>query len=243
MKRYCGITLFEWSILVLVVVVICFYAWVQASAPNLPQYVEKFKDSLNWHPVSHLLEYGNNGDIILLSGNTRGEKTCKWIAGSMFTHVGLLFRDLNENGEMDVWIWDSDLGQGAKKGPRVMKLKDKLIKYGGCGYLVWRELQGAPRPSTEDILAFASLHINDEFDNRMLSWFGSYDKNSLLYKRFKNEKKSFCSELIAQTLQHLNIMSTEKVPAWYLPSKFEGDVYGLIKPYSYGPKRFIKFHP
>lgn len=215
----------------------------QTRAPDLRKYVENMNNDLNWTSEEELFENADNGDLILMSGNTRGERTCRWCTGSMCSHVAMLFREKHpETGEDILYVWDSDLGQKTKEGPRVLRLDDKLKRYHGYPYLIWRKLKG-PRPSTENILRVVQDYADYEFDEKILSWWTSSGFLSPLYGLVKHENKVFCSELIAATMQHeaIEMMDKSKKAAWYSPGNFFDDVSGLKKEYSYGNRYFVEF--
>ena len=201
----------------LIIYVIC-----QLNSPDLDNYISKHREQINWVSINDILDNAGNGDLIFLSGNTKGEKTCKWCTNTMYSHVGFLFRENHpDTGEDLLYIWDSDLGQKTKEGPRVMLLKDKLKKYKGSKYISWKKFKGE-RPDTEDILKIVNKYGKLKFDDKILSWWVSNDNtvSNFLYKLIKNNNEVFCSELIAMTLQDLNILDRTKKSAWYSPGDF-----------------------
>ena len=246
MKRYWGITIIEWVILLIIIITILIYTWCQLRAPDLQAYVQKFGDDLNWVSNEEFFKEAENGDLVFASGNTRGEKTCRACTGSIYSHVGLLFREKHpETGEEVLYIWDSDLGQQTKEGPRVLELKNKLERYRGYPYLMWRKLKG-PRPSTEAILRVVQDYAGHEFDNKILTWWTSEGVLSPFYRWAKSDDKVFCSELVALTLQHeaVGMLDSSKRAAWYSPASFTHEsIAGLHPNYSYGTRQFVKFHP
>jgi len=235
------ISFFEYIFLIITGLVIFLYALACIRSPNLNSYIKKYNSSLNWVGIKELYKDANNGDLIFMCGNTRGERICRWCTNSMYSHVGILFREKHpETNENLLYIWDSDLGQKTKDGPRVQLLKDKLKEYHGYPYLMWRKLYGE-RPKTNDILSVIKEYSHQEFDHRIFSWWVS---DSFLYRFVKDDNKSFCSELTALTLQHksINILDNKKVPAWYSPGSFEKDeIFGLKPGYEYGTRMFVEF--
>jgi len=216
------------------------YSVSQLNAPSLIKYIDNNKKILNWVDIERVFNNAGNGDLIFLSGNTKGEKTCKWCTNSIYSHVGILFREIHEKtGENILYIWDSDLGQKTKDGPRVMKLADKLKLYKGDRYLAWRKLSN--KPTTKDILKVINKYSNLKFDDNMVSWFFG-NKQNTIYDIVKDRNTVFCSELTAMTLQYLDILDKSKNAIWYSPGEFaKYNVEGLKSKYSYSAKYFSKF--
>lgn len=236
------VTRLEWVIFILSFLIVITYIWCQLFYPNLEKYVKNNQDSIKWIDLDDILSDAQNGDLLLLSGNTRGEKTCKWCTGSMFSHVGLLFREVHPETKEDIlYIWDCDLGQGAKEGPRVMPLKQKLDKYKGCKMGGYRPIISHHHNdlSTPSILEIISQYVDKGFDDKILTWWVADSK--ALYTLIKNEDTLFCSELIASTLQSLNVMKKDKRPAWYNPGDFYKGTLPLQPGYVYGESKFFRF--
>jgi hypothetical protein len=227
-----------WIILISLIIVIIIYIYIQLQAPNLEKYIEKYNNHLNWTLPDDLFKNAKNGDLLFMAGSSRGEKTCCWSTNSVFSHVGMLFREIHsETGENIIYIWESDLGQKTKDGPRILTLKKKLKYYRGYRYLMWKPLQVNEmlRPSTLDIMKIVDKYKNEDFDNYMLAWWISEYFNM-------NKDGYFCSELIALTMQELGIMEKIHIPSFYSPKSFEDDkIEGLRDDFSYNIKKFIKF--
>lgn len=197
----------EYLLLFLGTFIIFVYILCQTTSPSLEKYLNKQSISIIDH--QKVLDTANNGDLIFLSGNTRGEKTCKWFTGSVFSHVGLLFREDNI-----LYITDCDIGQGHRSGVRVMKLEDKLARYKGVKIGAIRRYTQNSRPTREDILEIVGKYIGLQFDEKILTWFLA---GTPLYRLAKNKHHVFCSEYIIMILQDLNIVKQKHVPAWYSP--------------------------
>jgi hypothetical protein len=97
-----------------------------------------------------LLDEVENGDLLFFTGETYGEKAIRWYSGSNFSHICMVFRD-NENGSSVSFVWEADVGQRYKEGPRVMRLKEKLERWKGVKICALKKMIGK-RPSTLDIL-------------------------------------------------------------------------------------------
>jgi hypothetical protein len=181
----------------------------------------------------------NTGDLLFFSGTTFSEKSIKWCHGSRWNHCSIVLRDLDrDRGEGEghdiPFIFESDVGQGYKDGPRVMRLEDKLKRWKGDKILGWRRYMGGASPTEvkDKILEVATQFYREgySFDNTFYSWFLS---GSTLFKLVKDPKKVFCSELVADTLQKAGILLADHPPCWYTPEYFfskvesEKGMYGV----------------
>lgn len=213
--------------------------------------------NLNFVPAqnSKISKYGSfmnaadNGDLVFFCGDSTGERSCRWVSGSMYSHVGLLFKEPCPKTNKDIlYIWESDLGQKTKEGPRVMKFVDKLEKYHGQPYFAWRKLvcYDKYKPTTEKILKVIDKYKNYKFDDKMLTWF--FGGGGIFYNLLKDDKSFFCSELVAKTLQSkiLGILKRPDqgghLPAYYSPESFvKENIAGLkTEKYTYAKCEYIK---
>lgn len=265
---YSDVTTVEWVVLIVLVSSCILYIIIQTRAPNLEKYIKSNSSILRCSylttsltikqagtPDSSFIEEVGNGDLIFFCGDTPGERTCRWCTGSMFSHVGMLFKEYDTESENDViYIWESDLGQKTKDGPRVIRLIDKLKKYHGQSYFMWRKLKGkAERPSTKNIMEVVAKYKNYEFDDKMLSWWVTNPLLFFLHDMVKDEKKIFCSELIALTMMsgHISMLEGGKkesspsppyLATSYSPNDFTQPIIrGMRSDFSYGPQNFVDF--
>jgi len=162
------------------------------------------------------LDYPNiqNGDLLFLAGDTYGERICRWCAGCVFSHVGILFWS---NGT--VYVLDCDLGQGMKDGVRVQKLSEKLARYKGQRCLdqkigAIRRYKGMLDDNV--FLEETEKYKSIGFDNWMLSWVFA---GTVLQDLFQRDDASFCSEFIAKVFQDLGVAPITN-PASYSPGSF-----------------------
>lgn len=172
----------------------------------------------SWSSKSDLFEKADNGDLVFFSGTTLPERAIKVYSGSPFTHVGMIFRDLDEVGREIPFIWEADIGQGQKNGPRVIKLEDKLDRWKGLKIVGWRRFLNKNRPTKEAILNVVSNYLDYDMDTEMYSW--AVSNFPSLVEKAHQPNKVFCSELIAMTLHHLKIIEHTKSPVSYSPSTF-----------------------
>ena len=223
------------------VVFICFATAIflllaQYNSPNLEKYVTK-------HGVTQKLQYvfdnAENGDIILMSGDTRGERLCKFCSRSIFSHIGVLFWEEDPaTKEKILYILDCDLGQQTKSGVRVMSLENKLDRYKGNRIGGLMKLQGK-RPTRDEIVGLLSKYAQKDFDNHMITWIVS--DIPPLYYFFQNPKKMFCSEFVASVYQDMNIIKKDNVPFSYSPGNFYRNEINFNNGYSLSDCIFFEF--
>jgi hypothetical protein len=226
-----------WILLVLCILFLLLAVFINTDPTSVTAlYRQKF-DVLPTATKSDLLSNVDNGDILFFAGTTFGEKSIKWYHKSEWNHCCFVFRDVDETTGLDTpFILESDLGQRHRDGPRVMKLEEKLKLWKGHHIGMWRKYIFADRPNKYDILKIATNYFTGDFgfDKSMYSWFFSGNPESKIFKSLKDPKKIFCSELVASTLQDLNILDKEKIPAWYSPQHFASNVKLIKGHYSIG---------
>ena len=138
------------------------------------------------------LKYNNNisdvtfktGDLLFLSGNTKGEKFIKSFLQFEFSHVALCY--VHEN---DVYLLECDMGSKKRNGSRIIKLKNKLKRkfYDNIiGY----------RPCIQP-LNINTLILHKKMDRFFLAY---------LFYRIDNSINT-CSEYICNLLKENNIIN------------------------------------
>jgi hypothetical protein len=242
-KKYYYVTIWEWCILILALSVLILYVYGQSTAPNLEKYVDRNKHSLSWITVQKAFDIAENGDVVLLAGDTKGEKTCRWCTGTIFSHVGVLFWETHPvTGERILYVFECDLGQGTKAGVRVIPLRDKLHRYKGMrigGLKKMIVYSPHPRPNRDDFVKLFPKYTPIEFDNKIATWWVANWK--WLYNLVKDQKTMFCSELVTSVFQDLNIIKKDRVPAWYHPGDFHKNRLRLEDGYSFGETLIFEF--
>lgn len=210
----------EIAICVCAMVVFSAYAMLLYTAPSVKNIVFSAK---SYVPIKKIYSEAQTGDLIFMSGDSWGERLCRRLGNSAFSHVGMIIREkANEKTGVpeEIYIWEADLGQSYRDGPRVIKLRDKLARYTGENIIGWKQLSGFIKGEkleipSEKIMKIVEEYKNHSFDFSMIRWlFGNWAS--------KKEGKVFCSELIALTLQHPSIyILSNKVPAHsYSPGSF-----------------------
>lgn len=177
-----------------------------------------------------LLSSCSNGDLVFFYGHSFGEKMIQNVTGSYINHVAMIFFDRDIFTENIIpYIWESDVGYNYRDGPRVMRLIDKLNRY-KQKFCIWKRYLGPPI-YTDQLLNIIPRYINHGIDTEMLYWLFSNDPNSIGYKLTKKSNTMFCSELIAATLQDLEIINRDASPSSYSPQKLYNDInlYGMSR--------------
>lgn len=230
--------------LIFVLLVLTIYSFIHFLSPNVENYISSHKDII-YNPLDKIFNDIENGDIILLSGNTYGEKICRYFSGSIFSHVGFLFREIHPiTKENIIYIFDCDLGQGYGEGVRIMPLREKLDRYHGFRIGCIRKLKCKYednenyRPSNKDILNLVGKYKSVEFDGSFLTWvFSNYP---VIYSIFKDQNRMFCSELVTKVYQDLKIMKENGKSSRYHPGDFfEGKLSLNDRYFLEDPKFFL----
>ena len=189
-------------------------------AINMAPSIDKFKPKTVYR-YEHIEPLLNTGDLIFMAGKTYSEKFVCWLSGCMFSHIGMIIREPDPvDGKDNVYIWDADIGQGVKRGPRIMLLKDKLARYKGHRKAAIIKLNSLRYISISDINKIVNEHISKDMDDGMYSYLTSDMPNSYINKITTSPNKIFCSELIADTYQKLALIKADKLPAYYTPKDF-----------------------
>lgn len=186
--------------------------------------------------VDDILDYVDNGDLLLFTGNTMMEKMVRWHTSTPFSHVAMVVKEKSgtkKSGEpkYKLFLWEADLGQGYKAGPRVIPLKTKLKRYGGLRIGGWRKLDESKvtRPTSEQIMQasdkyFGSKSAPYELEQNYLKWFLGFKPDG------RTSRKIFCSELVQLTLEDLGMLKPTKLDVFpesvgkelYKPTVFFG---------------------
>jgi len=167
--------------------------------------------------VSKVFEKAKNGDLIFTCGNTFGEKVIRYITGSEFSHIGILFWEIHPTTKKNIlYIYDSDIGGDSKSGNRIMTLKRKLKHYKKIKIGGWRRIK---TKQNLDIFEHVKKHINNTFnDTLFLDWF-------LPFKLSQN--KNFCSELVAKVLSDFGILKTQRLYHNFSPGDFSDNLQNI----------------
>lgn len=142
------------------------------------------------------------GDLLFFRGLSWIEKTIQTYTKSRYNHVSMIVK---ENGKY--FLWESDVGEKYRKGPRMIPLETKLERWRGTKEISCRPIK-VPL-DLEKVLQVANGKLKGEFDKSMMKW--------LIKNWPRDGEKYFCSELIADTLQNLGVLSKKKRATAYSP--------------------------
>lgn len=210
-----------WALIVALLLVAGGYLLLYASVPTPMNFsatiLEAFKKSTA------------TGDLVFLCGLSTGETNIRMITGSAVSHVALVVRE----GDA-IFLWEADAGKGYRAGARMIPLLDKLAGATIGTTMVWRRcLRGAP--STEQILEFSKANLDRGFDGKMTRWLTAHNKAPSEKPSCDTQKDVFCSELVAETLQHCGALSKDQPAAAHSPNDLlmdrvqwaPGVIYGM----------------
>ncbi len=179
--------------------------------------------------LEYFLQNARTGDLLFLSGKTHGENIIKWYTECPFSHIGLLISTDNQ-----IYIWESDIGQQSKDGCRIINLENKLEKWKGYKIAAWKRLisDTSEEIDEKDLLTTINKHIDKTIDSSCLSYF---------FNTCKKEKEVFCSELIALSLQDLNIISGKRNACTFSPETFLNNKISYNNGFSYSNTKYFYF--
>ena len=211
----------EWLILFTLILILFLYIIACWYYPDINDYVKKNRQHINWLSFEDAYDNIQNGDLIFLTGKTRGEHLCCFFTDCIYSHVGMLFREKHpKTGEDVVYIWESDLGQRTRDGPRVIPLKKKLKLYRGVPYMAIRKLSSSI-PTTQNIMNIVQKYQTYDFDTKMINWWVS---ESIMYDLMGHTHSMLCSELVAQTMKDLGMLGKKYSRSWYSPKSFTNNI-------------------
>ena len=202
-----------WFLLFLVLGIIC-YSLYQLFRKPIPDYFSNSLSAKFWDDV-------DTGDLIFFSGTSFGERSVKFYSSSVWTHVGIVFRDLpKSDSESKIYFAEADVGQRKRDGPRVILLSEKIQAFKkrvGSGSIVgWRKFsKGEISPLS--IMCFVEGNLQKTMDANMIRWIFAWWPNFGIHAG--SAKEVFCTEFVADLLITQGILGSEKIPAWYSPGK------------------------
>jgi hypothetical protein len=171
----------------------------------------------------------DTGDLVFFSGNSGSFSfLIKLVTISPITHVGMVYK---YNGKLCLWHSPNtpvaccpDILSGKfKDGPQLNKLKRALKNYNGtCMIRKLIKPNGFEKFDDEILFNFMKKSINSTYERSFIQLFLSvYD--GPCGENYIDHSGYFCSELIAQTYQRLNILNKEKEDSEYTPADLDED--------------------
>jgi hypothetical protein len=150
------------------------------------------------------------GDMLFFRGLSWVEKSIQAYTGCRYNHVSLVIVE-----DQKTFLWEADVGEGYRKGTRIIPIEEKIQRWGGTSEIAWRSINTVL--DSKKILKFASDKLEVPFDKSMMIWMFSWWP--------REGKKYFCSELVADTLKSLEVLKENKRTTSYSPkdlTKIEG---------------------
>jgi hypothetical protein len=166
------------------------------------------------------------GDIILFSGKGGISAGIKWFTGSKWSHVGMALR----LPEWDaVLLWESttlsdikDIESGEeRKGVQIVPLSERLRKYKGGATIRFLSVDRTPTM----LAALSSLRAEvkerpyekDKIELIKAAYDGPFGKND------EDLSSLFCSELVAEAYQRMDLLNEDKPSNEYTPKDFSDE--------------------
>jgi hypothetical protein len=201
----------EWIFLGCIFIVLGCYAYSRLFCPSIESLYHKFGKpgivDIKTHDFS-------NGDLIFLSGITGGEKSCRWLSGSPFSHVAIIFVE-----DRVPYVLECDIGSHHTDGIRILTLQKKLSRKEQHRIVGYRKLHYLfSKPEIEPskfIDIYQKFHDMYKFDTNMTKWLSSSNKSKDGYHTIR--KKMFCSEFVCFALEILGICTFDKMYYTYAP--------------------------
>jgi ubiquitin-protein ligase len=150
----------------------------------------------------------DTGDLLFFSGGSFVEKSIQTYTRSPWNHVALVY---NEGGV--VYLIESDIQAGYRKGPRLSRLEEKILDWNGTYMGVRKRL--IPLQNPRGLLDVAIMKMDYDFDSSMISWL--FDAK--IWKDFwKPPRSYFCSEFVASVLMDSHTIPSLKPASSYSPA-------------------------
>jgi len=235
-----------WSLLLLLVcssIVISYYIFLN----RVPQIDKDMFEKTSREKMVYEID---NGDVLLFSGITDGEKFMKGMTYSPWTHIGFVFKekeiDPKSGAEIEkAYIFECDLGQRYKDSVRLMPLDEKLTHYKGEKCVCWLKLKTVPpasRPPIDQIMINVRYFLskNEPMDFHLFSWMFSGNKYTTYVSKLWTPKRRFCSDLIASLLKKLQILKRVRPSVSYSPHDWLLNRVELEDGYSYSSAKLVE---
>lgn len=120
-------------------------------------YFPKRIHNVKTEDINYFLENVKNGDLIFFSGSSPSENMIKWYTSSKFSHVAMCViedeqpKNNNISKSKNVFIVEADIGQGSKKGVRIIPFLKKIKRYSGIDKIFgWRKMNIQTLPNIKN---------------------------------------------------------------------------------------------
>lgn len=159
------------------------------------------------------LENLKTGDVLLLSGKTIPERIICFLTGSEFSHCAMVLKHKDKT-----LLWEADIGQGKKKGPRIIEIGEKLNRY--KGHRTAAIVRIKKEIPLRKILGSAERQFDRPMDECMFAYF---------LGRHTKDNSVFCSELLFQTLKDAGVLKKKETARGVAPSLFLDGLEGMYE--------------
>jgi hypothetical protein len=178
------------------------------------------------------------GDIWLFRGRSVADRAIQTMTNSPVNHVGMTVA----LDDMPPLLWHAEIGRSLTdvwsgsnhRGVQLHVLRDAVTRWDErFGQRAWfRRLEGTITRAQEDRL----LEMIDRYDGKPFPTTPGLAR-SWVTGRLRREEITretiYCAELVARTLQHMELLPGKRPSSWYDPGTFwSGDRIELVAPYA-----------
>jgi hypothetical protein len=160
-------------------------------------------------PDSDVLNRFRTGDLLAVSYNSIRGKLVRIFTGSMWTHIGMVYRTPESVCVIEMARYPHR--QGIIKTPI-----DYWFDWNEDRVLAWKPYTGPDLPNEAIERIYNDIHPGD-VDMFIGSWLRAMIKQP--YHRQLGKKKFYCSELVSHFLQELGILERIYLPSGYPPKE------------------------
>lgn len=158
----------------------------------------------------------NTGDILLFFGSSFGQRSLRAVLRTYYDHCAMVVKD--SHGKLR--LWEADIGQGCRKGARLIDLSQKLHNYKGYHFFIRIPYIGK---AIDRNLLSMSIMKNQKEDIHgkigLVKYFLSYNIFSPIISQDLFRNGRFCSELLYETLTDVGIVKPD-IASRYKPADF-----------------------
>jgi hypothetical protein len=160
-------------------------------------------------PQSTVLTRLRTGDLLAVSYNSIRGKLVRIFTGSMWTHIGMVYRTPES-------ICVIEMARYPHRSGIIKTPIDYWLDWNEDRVLAWKPYTGPEIPSQDIERIYEAIHPGD-VDMFMGSWLRAMIKQP--YRPQIGKKKFYCSELVSHFLQELGILERIYLPSGYPPKE------------------------
>ena len=178
------------------------------------------------------------GDLILFSGNFTSSKVIKFFSKSKWTHIGIVIKFTEPFNYVALWESDAAIG-----GVQLTNLFARVKKYQGESAIRHLEDVQLTQNNLEDLkLLREQLKLRPYQTNKWEMLRACWDFGFYFGREQKRNLDSlFCSELVAETLQRLEILDPTISSNEFTPGDFSTENQNLpMLKGKYGPEIYLE---